>query len=304
MRIGITGGTGFVGAHLADALLGQGHEVVAIARGPRPHDAGAAQPENLRQVSASILDPQRLTQALLGCEAVAHCAGISREVDDQTYDRIHVQGTRNVVEAAKQAAVRKLVLLSYLHARPDFDSPYHQTKWAAEEIVRSSGLDYTILKAGILYGRGDHMLAHMSQALRMFPAFAAVGLRERTIRPVAVEDVVVILCAALTGGRLSGKTVAVIGPEELRLSEAARRVAAVLNKRVLVFPMPLAFHYAFAGICERLMATPLATTAQVKMLSAGISEPLPGCEMVPDDLSPKRAFDAERIRAGLPVAGV
>lgn len=105
-----------------------------------------------------------------------------------------------MIEAARIAGVAKVALLSFLRARANCGSGYHEAKWAAEEIVRGSGLDYTILKAGVIYGRGDHMLDHLSHALFTFPVFATVGLRDRPVRPLAVEDLVKVLEAALIDG--------------------------------------------------------------------------------------------------------
>src|SRR6185503_7556422 len=142
MRIAITGATGFVSSHLTNRLESEGHELVLIARGSRKDD--------VRLVVSDLSDVNVLTESFEGCNVVAHCAGINREIGDQTYDRVHVQGTRNVVEAAKSAGVRKIVLMSFLRARPLCRSPYHESKWEAEEIVRNSGLDYTVIKAGVI----------------------------------------------------------------------------------------------------------------------------------------------------------
>src|SRR5205823_1138955 len=147
--------------------------------------------------------------------------------------------TQSVVEAAKRANIKKVLLLSFLRARPNCGSPYHESKWDSEEIVRSSGIDYTIIKAGMIYGRGDHMLDHLSHAIHTFPVFASVGMREKPVRQVAVEDIVDIIRASLLEGRLSRKTVAVTGPEEMKFSEAVRQVARVIGKRVYIFPIPV-----------------------------------------------------------------
>jgi NADH dehydrogenase len=292
MRIAITGATGFVGGHLTNRLTGEGHEVVRIGR-HRIDDA---------IVPSSLDDVERLTAAFAGCKVIAHCAGINRELGDQTYARVHVEGTRNVVAAAKKAGVEKIVLMSFLRARPDCGSSYHESKWEAEEIVRNCGLDYTVIKAGIVYGRGDHMLDHLSHALHTFPLFGLVGLKEKSIRPLAVEDLVHVMRAALVDRRIKRQTIALVGPEEIYLSEAVRRVAEVVGERPLIFPLPVVCHQLMARVFERFMKVPLTSVAQVRILSEGVVEPGSPVVPVPYDLVPTRRFTVEQIRNGLPQA--
>ena len=299
MRIAITGGTGFIGAHLADQLASEGHEVVVVSRGER-QAPGAT---HFEHVASSLSGVKVLTEAFAGCDAVAHCAGINREIGAQTFHRVHVDGTRNVVKAAREAGVKKILLMSFLRARPNCDSPYHDSKWAAEEIVRDSGLDYTIIRAGMVYGHGDHMLDHLSHALYTFPFFALVGFKEKGIRPLAIEDLVVVLRAALIEKRLSQSTVALTGPEELYLSEAVRRVARVIGKKIPMMPAPLWFHRFLASFWELTMRVPLAARAQVQILSEGIVAPALTCDALPADLSPTLGFTDEQIRKGLPPPG-
>ena len=292
MRIAITGATGFVGSHLATRLVSEGHEVIRIAR--RSSDKAIVQ--------SSLGDADQLTAAFADCKAVAHCAGINREIGEQTYARVHVEGTRNVVAAAKNAGVEKIAFMSFLRARPNCDSPYHESKWEAEEIVRHSGLDYTVIKAGVVYGRGDHMLDHLSHALHTFPVFALVGLKEKSIRPLAIEDLVHVMRAALVDRRIKRQTIALVGPEEIYLSEAVRRVAEVVGKRPLMVPLPVVCHELLARVFERFMKIPLASLAQIRILAEGIVEPGSAVAPVPYDLVPTRRFTAEQIRNGLPQA--
>jgi uncharacterized protein YbjT (DUF2867 family) len=303
MRIAITGGTGFVGRHLANQLVSSGHEVVSIARGLDNRGGRVGDLPNTRFFASDLSNVSDLARAFSACGAVAHCAGINREIGNQTYQRVHVDGARHVVEAACLAGVGKIALLSFLRARPDCGSGYHESKWAAEEIFRKSGLDHTILKAGVIYGRGDHMLDHLSHALFTFPAFATVGFDDKPVRPLAVDDLTRILKAILVEGRLSRQTVAAMGPEEMPLSEAVRRVAKVLGKRPLYVPMPVWFHYALASLLEATMTIPLVSRAQVRILSEGIVEPLPACAALPNDLMPSTRFTDEQIRQGLPQQG-
>ncbi len=303
MKFAITGATGFLGRNIARGLASDRHELVLIARGLDHTDPA------VRTLPGARFHPLRLERAdalqsvFAGCDAVAHCAGINREIGDQTYRQVHVQGTRNVVEAAHRAGVNKVLLISFLRARPHCGSGYHESKWQAEEIVRGSGLDFTVLKCGVIHGKGDHMLDHLSHAFYTFPIFAFVGFRDKPIRPNAVEDVARIVKAALTEGALSRQTLAVLGPEQLLLREAVRRVARVVGRRPLMLPLPLWFHYLLGRFVERIMTVPLVSVTQVRMLSEGLAEPEPPCPLVPSGLAPRIPFSEEQIRKGLPPPG-
>ena len=293
MRVAITGATGFVGSHLATRLTSEGHEVVRIGRRARANE---------EIVLAPLDDVAQLASAFAGCQAVAHCAGINRETGDQTYDRVHVKGTRNVVEAARRAGAQRIVLMSFLRARPNCGSAYHESKWAAEEIVRQSELDYTIIRAGVTYGRGDHMLDHLSHAFHTFPIFALVGLKEQTLRPLAIEDLVHVMRAALIDRRLKRQTIALVGPEEMYLREAVLRVAEVAGKKPVLFPLPVWCHRLLARVFELTMKVPLISVAQVQILAEGVVEPSSPVSPLPYDLMPTRRFTPEQIRNGLPHA--
>jgi NADH dehydrogenase len=304
MKIAITGGTGFVGAHLAVKLVHDGYDVILIARGQDQRNAKILKLNQSRFCVSDLSSVDDLTAAFTGCDAIVHCAGINREIKTQTYERVHVQGTRNVCEGAKRAGANKIILISFLRARPDCGSAYHESKWAAEEIVRSSGLDYTILKPGVVYGLGDHMLDHLSHALQTFPVFASIGMTEKFMRPLAIEDLVAVIEAALTDPRLSRKTFAVTGPEEITLREAARRVGESIGKKPITFGMPVALHYVLAWLAERTMKIPITSVGQVRMLSEGMVEALPPCDSLPADLLPKLNFTIKQIQRGLPLHGV
>jgi NADH dehydrogenase len=298
MRIAITGGTGFVGAHLAARLAADGHELALLGRHARP-DLRAAAHKPIAFVTTDLSDTAVLTNTFQGCDAIVHCAGINREIGAQTYARVHIEGTANVLQAAKRAGARKIVLTSFLRARPNCGSGYHESKWAAEELVRNSGMDYTVLKCGIIYGRGDHMLSHLRDALGRFPLFATVGFKQEPIAPVAVHEVIEVICAALDSARLSNSTYAVTGPEELDLGEIVRRVASAIGKRAFVVPAPVWFQSLLAQIFERTMRVPLVSRAQVRILAESLTEAALPCEMLPQDLRPRSRFTPDQIRAGL-----
>jgi nucleoside-diphosphate-sugar epimerase len=284
VRIAITGGTGFVGRHFAERYAAD--EIVVISR----------------RTGVDVDDVDALSKAFAGCDVVVHCAGINREIGSQTYERVHIEGTAAVVEAAKRSGVRKIIMLSFLRARPNCGSRYHESKWAAEEMVRASGLDFTILKAGMIYGHGDHLTDHLSHTVHTLPLFATVGLREKSIRPIPVSELVDILVAAVDG-RMSRETVSVTGAEELTLSDAVRRVARVVGRRVWIVPGPIWALYLLAQLAEWTMKVPLVAKSQVRMLSEGVSEAWPPTTDVPADIAPQLLFSDDLIRSVLPLAG-
>jgi NADH dehydrogenase len=290
MRIAVTGGDGFVGGALVERLRADGHEAVVLSRRARVDLA-----------SASVDD---LARRLIGCDAMVLAAGINREIGTQTYAAVHVEATRRLLQAAEQVGVRRVVLVSFLRARPDGPTAYHRSKWAAEELVRASPLDHTILKPGVIFGRGDHLLDHLSRAVRTFPVFGLVGLTARDVRPVAVDDVARILAAAALGDdRLRDRTLVVLGPETLTLEAAVRRVAVVNARRPWFVPLPIAVHRLLARLVEAVMVVPIISKAQVEILAEGVVQPLPYADGPPPDLVPATPFDQRSIRAGLPPGG-
>ncbi|MFK0240007.1 NAD(P)H-binding protein [Microbacterium sp. NPDC090281] len=280
MKVAITGGTGFVGRNLAQRL----DDAVVISR----------------RSGVEITDVDALTAAFEGCDAVAHCAGINREIGDQTFRRVHVDGTKAVVEAARRAGVQHIVLVSFLRARPDCGSGYHESKWEAEEIVRGSGIAHTILKSGMIYGPGGHMVDHVTKAVRTLPLFWTVGYRERTARPVPVRDAVDVLIAALEG-RIPDPTIAVMGADEVTLGEAIRRIARVAGRRPAFIPVPTWMVRVLAQLTEWTMVVPLVAKAQARMLAEGVSEAAPFAPEAPIGIRPSRPFDDQSIRDALPV---
>jgi nucleoside-diphosphate-sugar epimerase len=284
MKIAITGGAGFVGRHLAERF--DAADIVTVSR----------------RTGVDIEDVDALTEAFDGCEVVAHCAGINREIGKQTYQKVHIDGTRTVIEAARRAGVTRIVMLSFLRARPDCGSPYHESKWAAEELLRISGLDYAILKAGMIYGLGDHLVDHVSHSVQTIPLFATVGFHEKSIRPIPVSEMVDVLVASIEG-KLPKSTVAVTGGEELMLSEVVHRVARVVGRRVAVVPSPVWFIRIVAQLTEWTMKVPLIAKAQARMLAEGVSQAAPPTPDLPAELRPKLPFSVDQIKAALPPRG-
>ena len=275
-EIAVIGGTGFLGRHVCAALQEAGWTVRALSR--------------RNGCDARSIDPDRLR----GCEAVVNLAGIKREEGTQTFQAVHVDLVARLVEAMKSAGVRRLIHISVVVARPDPALPYHDTKWKGEERVRASGLDWTILRPGVIYGRGDDLLAHLSLMLRIAPVFPIVNDGRSPMMPVHAGDVAKAVVGALTHPETAGKTVEIVGPEHLVLRDVVGRVAEAMDLPVWIWPTPVGMMKIPVSVMEATMTQPLSTRAQLAMLVEGLTgDPAPARRLLGLETSP---FTPERLR--------
>jgi NADH dehydrogenase len=272
MKVLVTGGTGFVGTHLVNALLRRGHGVAVLARHPdRVHSRFNHPVERCR---GDVLDPGTLPRALAGRDAVVHLVGIISEKREQTFDRVHREAVENVVGALQATGVRRLLHMSAMATSDDSPSEYGRTKAAGERAVRESGLDWTIFRPSIVFGPGDGFVSLLAPIVARNPLFIPViGKGETRFQPVSVYDVARVYGDALEKPETAGKTFEVGGPEVLTLNEIYREIATVLGKRRKpLVHLPLWWGRLLARFFESLarrgwISDPPLTRDQLKSLS-------------------------------------
>jgi NADH dehydrogenase len=277
MKVLVTGASGFVGHVVVDALLRRGHEVTALVRDPaRSADLAG---KGVRLVTGDVLEPTTIERAAAGREAVVHLVGVIVEPKPLTFDDLHRRATENVLAAAKAAGVRRYLHMSANGTRPDAESPYHTSKWAGEEAVRASGLDWTIFRPSLIFGgsRRDALF----RTLRGFydkPFFVPVplvGSGDAQMQPVAVSDVARAYAEAATRPESVGKTYTVVGSERMPFRAMVRAVGDAMGRRRLMLPgPPPLLRFAAWALLERLGKPPL-TRAQITMaLEDNVGDPL------------------------------
>jgi uncharacterized protein YbjT (DUF2867 family) len=252
MKILVTGATGFVGREIVARLARAGLRFRLLARGGAAGEAGRhlAARYGAEVRTANLLDPASLPPAFAEADAVIHLVGIISECGDQTFDNIHVRATRNVVGAARQAGARRFLHMSALGTRPAAVSRYHQTKWAAEEIVRRSGLDYTLFRPSLIYGPNDAFVNLFARIIRCSPVIPLLGNPRARFQPLPVETVAVAFVKALTEPRAAGQTYDLCGPEALTLAQILDAILAALRRNRLKLPVPPALARSQAALLE------------------------------------------------------
>lgn len=269
MKVIIAGGTGFLGGHVGSALRDAGHEMVLLARGSRELAPATGVTVLPCDVASGLPPLEQLPELLKGSGAIVNLIGIKREQGEQTFERVHVNATAHLIRLAKALSIR-LVHVSVVASRPDPKSKYHDTKWRAEELVKQSALDFTILRPGVIYGPGDDMTTHLVKMIRFAPLFPVVGKGQSVLQPVHARDVARAILAALERPVAIGKSYDIVGPARMTEREVVRTVAQGMSLRLWMVNTPIWFHRMAVRAMNVLMRSPLATPAQLQMLIDGL----------------------------------
>lgn len=269
MNLFLTGASGFVGSHMLRRLLGDGHHVRALVHWRRRLTADSLSSSRLEEVEGDINSPAVRGQ-VAGCDAVINLVGIIQERGRATFEAVHHLGTKNLVEAARAGGVKRFVQMSALGARPKDASPYHTTKFAAEQEVLSSGIPAVVLRPSLIFGPGSAFIDQMVSVMRAAPLFRPVpGIGKYRFRPVHVDDVVECFAQSLTNEAATGQTINLVGREELTLDEIGEEIASCLGVRKKVLHIPMPVMKAAATFFSFLPITAPVTQVQLRMLVEG-----------------------------------
>jgi len=263
MKIFLTGGTGFIGGHVRKALLAKGHELRVLV-----HRRGDGFEPGIEQVEGDVTIPATFRKAVEGCDAVINLVGIIREFSARgvTFEQLHVEATRNVVEAAKGAGVRRHLQMSALGTRPNATSQYHQTKYRAEEIVRGSGLEWTIFRPSIVFGPKDDFVNKLAGYIRSYPAVPVIGDGKYRLQPISADDVARCYAMALEMPETAGKTFEICGPDRISYNDLLDTIGRVLGKTsVCKISNPLGLMKLVVPMLQGLSFFPI-TMDQILML--------------------------------------
>ncbi|MGZ8919658.1 MAG: complex I NDUFA9 subunit family protein [Limisphaerales bacterium] len=267
MKILVTGGTGVIGAGAIPALLKAGHSIRLLARGA---DEGSRDyPERVEPFAADITDPDALHGAVSGCEVIVHITGIVEENPPQvTFESINVGGTRNILRAAEQAGVRRFIYLSSLGADIG-QSAYHQSKLRAEELVKSFGGEWLILRPGNVYGPGDEMISRLFKMVRTLPVVPVVGDGEQRFQPIWFEDLGAAIARAVDDSLPSGQILEIAGTEITSTADLVERICKITDRHPTQVPLP-----AWVAQIGTSMAESLGGFGQSMAAMSGVGMPL------------------------------
>lgn len=252
----LTGATGFVGLHLVKALRARGEPVRCLVRdlnrGRQLEGCGA------ELVQGDIREPSSLERAMKNrkCTCVIHMAKVD-EGSAQTMQRVNVEGTADLIEAAKRAHIERFVHISALGASPKPQFPYAYSEWQAEELVRRSELDCVILRPAIIFGPGDSFTSGLIRLVRSWPICLIPGSGQTKYQPLWIEDFVRLMIIALDGTARNERTVTVGGSQILTLEDMLLQIMGIMGRSRPMIHVPRRSMRAVVRALRRIgIATP------------------------------------------------
>ena len=275
MKIFLTGSTGFVGKRILRDLLENKYQVRCLVRkGSEQKISHYKDPVLVKTgidiVNGDITDAASLDGKLEGCDAVINLVGIIREFSGKgiTFEKLHYEGTANLVRTARSQKVMRFIQMSALGARPDGKTQYQQTKFRAEECIRTSGFDYTIFRPSIIFGPGDKFVNLFANMLKTQQFVPVVGNGRYQMQPVAVENVSMGFIKSIEQKDAIGKTFEVGGPEKIEFNQIIDIIGEVICAPPHKIHIPAFIMSAMAKMLDWLPFFPV-TKDQITMLLEG-----------------------------------
>ena len=286
MKVFVTGGSGYVGEAVLRHLSLLGHECRVLSREAEAHRPRLTAIPGVYPVGGDITRDSidKLASLMAKCQGVVHLVGIIVEKGTAGAEAVHTEGTRRVVAAAEQAGAKRYLHMSALGTRGGAVARYHRTKWAAEQHVRESKLEWTIFRPSIIFGERDEFLNVFAGIARRSPAVPVIGPGTGKLQPIWVEDVARCFARALERPETVGQAYELGGEKAYPVEELLRMVVAALGKRRLFPHIPIPIARIQAKLFNLLPGKPPFTDDQITML---------GEDNVCDPGPMKRAFGFE-----------
>lgn len=225
MKVLVIGSAGFIGKGLVSRLSQAG----VPTRWLVADRAKAADVAGVEVVEGDLFRARDLDRALTGVTHVVPLVSILRETPGQRFERVHVESTRRILEAAIGHRVRKLVLTSALGASPRASSRYLATKGEAEVLVKRSGLPFVILRPAVIFGRGDAFTRMLTDLIIRTPVTPVVGGGQNLYQPLYVEDFLTCLYQAVIRDDLVNETICLAGSDRLTFDELLETLTRALG---------------------------------------------------------------------------
>ena len=233
----ITGATGFIGRALVRQLSSIGYPLRTLIR-PSPRTPKLPKGVPVEVAVVSLADVRGLRAALRDVDTVIHLASAENQGSRGNLLTTDIQGTENLVEAATDAGVDRIVYLSHIGAARSSGYPAFKAKGIAEEYVRGGKVPYTILRTSLVYGAEDHFTNNLARLIRSSVGVYPIPSGGRSVvQPVWVEDLVTCILWSLENDETLNKVYELGGSEFFTLQQIIETIMEVTHRRRYLVPL-------------------------------------------------------------------
>jgi uncharacterized protein YbjT (DUF2867 family) len=266
----VTGATGFIGPRIVHALRERDRPVRALVRRPDDRTAATLAAWGAELVHGEMTDGESLRRGVEGCETVVHLVAI-RQGREEQFRRVMEEGTRDLIAAAKDAGVRRFVLMSALGTSEETKDlvPYYHAKWEQEQSLRGSGLEHVIFRPSFVFARDGGILPTFRRLARLAPVTPIIGSGRQRIQPIWIEDVAAYFAEGVDRVEAANRTFELGGPDAVSWDEFWARLKRTLGLRRPSLHVPIGLMRANAVVTERLPGNIPLTRDLLTMLEHG-----------------------------------
>ena len=260
----VTGALGYTGKALTEQLLALGVRVRTLTNSPNRENPFG---DHLDIHPLAFDNQSQLVESLRGVAVLHNTYWVRFNHKLFTFDQA-VENTKILFGAAKEAGVEKIVHVSILHAEKADDLGYYKGKHELEDELKLLDLPYSIVRPGVLFGRGDILVNNIAWTLRRLPFFGTFGRGDYKLRPLHVDDMATLM---LNAAKVSeSKTIDAVGPESYSYKELVQLIGAIAGISKPVLPVPPAFGYLVSKLVNRAVDDVVITREEISGLMRGI----------------------------------
>jgi NADH dehydrogenase len=260
----VTGAFSYTGKYITRRLLGLKKDVRNLTGHPgRPDPFGGM----VLSYQYNFSQPQKMGEVFRGATTLYNTYWIRFARGDVTFD-VAVENSKRLIQAARDAGVRRIVHVSITHPDPDSPLPYFRGKARVEEFIRECGISHAILRPAVIYGDEDILINNIAWFVRRFPIFGVFGSGDYGIQPIHVEDMADL--AVQAGQEEESQTLDAVGPDIFTYRELVKLVAEKLHRKVWILRVNPRLAFFFSRIVGWLNQDVVITRDEIEGLMAGL----------------------------------
>jgi NADH dehydrogenase len=264
----VTGGTGFIGRHVVRALMRENRPVRLLLNSQRTRQAARLFPETPEIISGTVHDEEALFRACSGVHGIIHLENAQWWGRSRDLEKVELIGTQNLITAARSARVGRIIALSHLGATPASAYPLMRYKGMIEEAIRSSGLAYSIIRCGLVFGEDDAFFNHIAMQLKANPFFFLMpGRGEIVLHPLYIADLITAIMGTLDSLDTVDRVIEIGGPEYITLEDLISTIMRVSGSNRAVISVPPYMLRWLTSLYSRLLPRSLITQQWMDILA-------------------------------------